>query len=56
MVEKKCDGNVLSSIMTDVVVLDSISKLLTLLFTCNQFLVEKPQENVYGNGEMYKEK
>lgn len=56
MIEKKCDGNVLSSIMTDVVVLDSISKLLTLLFTCNQFLVEKPQENVYGNKEMYKEK
>lgn len=53
MVEKKCDDNVLSSIMTDIVVLDSISKLLTLLFTCNQFLVEKPQENVYGNKEMY---
>lgn len=53
MVTKEYDGNVLSSIMTDVVVLDSISKLLTLLITCNQFLVEKPQENVYNNKDMY---
>lgn len=49
---KEFDGNVLSSIMTDIVVLDGISKILTLLFTCNQFLVEKPQDNIYdGWGE-----
>lgn len=40
---------VLSSIMSDVVILESISKLLTLLFTCNQFIVSDPLKNIYSN-------
>ena len=44
LVTEKYDGEVLSSIMTDPVILDSIGKLLTLLITCNQFLVENPTE------------
>lgn len=43
------NSTVTSSIMTDIVILDSISKLLTLLFTCNQFIVSEPLKNIYNN-------
>lgn len=49
MVTEEYDGNVLSSIMLDPVILDSINRLLTLLFTCNQFIVDDPLKNVYNN-------
>lgn len=49
MVTEEYDGNVLSSIMLDPVILDSINRLLTLLFTCNQFIVDDPLKNPYNN-------
>ena len=49
LAETKEECTVLSSIMSDVVILDSISKLLTLLFTCNQFIVSDPLKNIYSN-------
>lgn len=54
MVTKAFDGKVVSSIMLDVVILDSISKLLTLLLTCNQFILSDPLKNIYSNPNMYK--
>lgn len=44
---KQFDGNVLSSIMSDVVVLESISKIITLMYASNQFLCPTPASNKY---------
>ena len=44
LLTKEFDGLVLSSIMSDPAILDALSKLLTLLITCNQFLLEKPDQ------------
>lgn len=41
------DGNVLSSIMTDQCILDSISKIVSIMFTANQAIVANPIYNVY---------
>lgn len=41
------DKNVLCSIQTDVVVLDVISKIITLMFTTNQFLCPDYSSNTY---------
>lgn len=41
------DGKVLCSITTDVVVLDAISQIITLMFTSNQFLTPAPIYNKY---------
>ena len=41
------DGNVLSSIKSDVIILETIDKILTLMFTCNQYLVQTPAHNIY---------
>ena len=41
------DGKVLSSIKSDIVILETIDKILTLMFTCNQYLVQTPAHNVY---------
>ena len=41
------DGNVLCSIDTDIVILDTISKIITLMFTSNQFICPTPAENKY---------
>lgn len=41
------DGKVITSIMTDVYILDAISKIVTIMFTANQCLVQAPQINVY---------
>lgn len=41
------DGDVLSSIKSDVIILETIDKILTLMFTCNQYLVQTPDHNVY---------
>lgn len=41
------DGKVLSSIRSDVAILETINKILTLMFTCNQYLVQAPVYNVY---------
>ena len=56
MLEKGCplnirsdeyDGRVKSSIKSDVIILDTISKILTLMFTCNQYLTQTPMHNHY---------
>ena len=41
------DGTALSSIESDIIVLDTISKILSLVFTCNQFVVPTPSHNIY---------
>lgn len=41
------DGCVLSSIRSDVTILETIAKILTLMFTCNQYLVQSPVHNIY---------
>ena len=41
------DGKVLSSIKSDVVILETIKKILTLMYTCNQYLVQDPMHNPY---------
>lgn len=43
----KIDGRVISSIRSDVAVLDSISRILTIMYTCNQALLQNPVVNNY---------
>ena len=45
------DGKVLSTIDSDIVILDVISKIITVMFTSNQMLVQTPQHNMYINTE-----
>ena len=45
----KIDPTVKSSIITDVAILKTISKILTLMYTCNQYLVQTPMHNKYIN-------
>lgn len=42
------DGKVLSSIKSDIAVLETIDKILSLMFTCNQYLLQTPAYNVYS--------
>lgn len=44
---RKYDGKVLSSIKSDIVILETIEKILTLMYTCNQYLIQTPAHNVY---------
>lgn len=44
---KEFDGKVLSSIETDIVILDAISKIITLMITSNQFFTPSPTTNIY---------
>ncbi len=44
---QKFDGKVLTSIMSDVTILDIISKIITIMFTSNQALIQAPQFNLY---------
>ena len=41
------DRRVLSSIKSDIVVLETIDKILTKMFTTNQYLVQSPAHNIY---------
>ena len=41
------DGKVLCSIETDVSILEAISKVVMVMFTANQALIENPMNNVY---------
>ena len=41
------DKRVLSSIKSDVVILETIEKILTLMYTCNQYLIQSPAHNIY---------
>lgn len=43
----KYDHKVLSSIRSDVVILETINKIMTLMYTCNQYLVQTPMHNIY---------
>ena len=45
------DKTVLSSIRSDIVILDTVTKILTLMFTCNQYLVPTPAHNIYLDEE-----
>jgi len=42
-----CDGKVKSSIKSDVAILETINKILILMFTSNQYLVQTPMHNIY---------
>lgn len=44
---KEYDHKVLSSIKSDIIILETIKKILTLMFTCNQYLIQTPAHNVY---------
>ena len=41
------DGTVLSSIKSDIVILDTLDKVLTMMYVTNQYLVPTPIHNVY---------
>lgn len=43
----KCDGTAKSSIESDMIILDSVVKIVGLMFTTNQFIVPSPAHNVY---------
>lgn len=43
------DGKVLCSIETDIAILEAISKVVMVMFTANQALLESPMNNVYLN-------
>ena len=45
------DGKVLCSIETDVAILEAISKVIMVMFTANQALLESPMNNVYLDKE-----
>lgn len=47
LVSMEYDGNVLSSIMTDQCILDSIAKIISVMFTANQAIVSDPRYNCY---------
>ena len=42
------DNNVITSIESDIVVLECISKVLTIMFTTNQILIPSPMDNTYA--------
>ena len=45
--EKRWDDNVKSSIMSDVVILETVSKIIGMMATCNQFIVPTAAHNIY---------
>lgn len=47
LVTGEYDGKVLCSIETDVAILEAISKVLMVMFTANQALIENPMNNIY---------
>lgn len=50
LVTKKFDGSVLSTIKSDVIILDTLSKIISIMFTTNQTLVQQPALNFYDGG------
>ena len=44
---REFDKKVLTSIKSDITILDTINNILTLMFTCNQYLVQAPYNNIY---------
>lgn len=47
IITNEYDGNVLSSIETDICILDTISKIITIMATSNQFLLPTLNANMY---------
>lgn len=43
------EHNVRSSIMSDIVILDTVTRIVTMMATCNQFIVPTAMHNVYVN-------
>lgn len=48
---REYDHKVLTSISSDITILETISKIVTLMFTSNQFLVQTPLDNKYMDKE-----
>ena len=48
IIDEAFDAKVLTSIQTEPVMLDAISRIITLLFDTNQFIVPDPRFNVYS--------
>lgn len=46
---KSWSNNVRSSIMSDIVILDTVTRIVTMMATCNQFIVPTAMHNVYVN-------
>lgn len=51
IITEEFDGKVLTSIKTEPAILDSISRIITMLFNTNQFLVPDPRFNIYEMSE-----
>lgn len=51
IITEKYDGTVLTSIKSEPAILDSISRIITVLFNTNQFLLPTPQFNIYKDME-----
>lgn len=51
IITEEYDGQVLTSIKTEVAILESLSKIITIIFDTNQYLVPSPQFNCYTEGE-----
>lgn len=45
------DGKVKSSIESDIIILETVAKIVGLMATCNQFIVPSPMHNVYTDYE-----
>ena len=43
----KWDNNVKTSIMSDIVILDTVSKIVGIMATCNQFILPTAMHNIY---------
>ena len=51
-IREKCWAtNVKTSIMSDIVVLESVTKIIGIMATCNQFIVPTAMHNVYENND-----
>ena len=46
------DGSVLTSIKTEPAILDSISRIISVLFDTNQYLVPSPKYNIYTESDL----
>lgn len=47
LITERFDGDVLSTIDSDITILDVLSKIITVMFTTNQMLVQTPTHNMY---------
>lgn len=51
IITEKYDGHVLTSIKTEIAILESLSRIISIIFDTNQFLVPTPQFNCYTEKE-----